>query len=94
MENFLKGNPYGQGVYFAINTFLADIFAKPNENGRKFMFRARVIAGESCIGDYQMKVPPLKKNGDRFDSTTDKDKEIYVSFHDSQCYPEYLITYI
>ena len=45
MENFLKGNPYGQGVYFAINTFLADIFAKPNENGRKFMFRARVIAG-------------------------------------------------
>ena len=57
------------------------------------MFRVRVIAGESCLGDSQMKVPPRKINGDQFDSTTDPRLEIFVCYHDSQCYPEYLISY-
>ena len=89
----ILGVAYGQGVYFAVNSHYSDSYAQRDINGGKKMFRVRVIAGESCLGNPQMKVPPKKLNGDQFDSTTDPRFEIYVCYHDSQCYPEYLITY-
>ena len=84
---------YGQGVYFAINSHYSDAYAKCNVQGVKKMFRARVVTGESCLGNSLMKVPPQKSNGIQYDSTTDPKNEIYVCYHDSQCYPDYLITY-
>ena len=60
----------------------------------KLMFRAKVLVGESCLGDPTMKVAPVKPNGESYDSTTDSTKQYIVAYHDSQCYPEYLITYI
>lgn len=49
--------------------------------------------GESIVGNEETKVPPLKSNGDPYDSTCDPDRSIFVCYHDSQCYPEYLISY-
>jgi hypothetical protein len=41
-----------------------------------------------------MKVPPNKPNGEPYDSTDDSKGEIFVCYHDNQCYPEYIITYL
>ena len=90
---FSIGVAYGQGVYFAVNSHYSDSFAKSATNGIKKMFRVQMIAGESCIGNSLMKVPPRKPNGDQFDSTTDPSFQQFVCYHDSQCYPEFLITY-
>ena len=57
------------------------------------MFRAKILAGESIVGNSSMKVPPARTKEELYDSTTDSGKSIYVCYHDSQCYPEYLITY-
>ena len=59
----------------------------------KKMFRVRILAGESTIGDVLMKVPPNQRNGEPYDTTTSDNKTIYVCYHDNQCYPEYIITY-
>ena len=40
-----------------------------------------------------MKVPPNKPNGEPYDSTCDANAQIFVCYHDNQCYPEYIITY-
>ena len=39
--------------------------------------------------------PPINSTGRLYDSIVDKpvDPEIFVIFHDKQCYPEYLITF-
>lgn len=60
----------------------------------KHMFRTKVLLGESCLGTKHMKVAPPKPNGEPYDSTHDESKQYFVAFHDSQCYPDYLITYI
>ena len=57
------------------------------------MFRTRILAGESCLGNSSMKVPPNKPNGEPYDSTCDNNMQIFVCYHDNQCYPEYIITY-
>lgn len=57
------------------------------------MFRARVLVGQSTLGNEETIVPPFKNNGERYDSTCDATKTIFVCYHDSQCYPEYLINY-
>jgi hypothetical protein len=58
------------------------------------MFRARVLIGETTIGNSSMKGAPKKTDGYEFyDSTTDRGNSIYCIFNDNQSYPEYLITY-
>lgn len=51
------------------------------------MFRVRVLIGETTLGDKTMKTRPVG-----FDSTTDGD-HVFVIYHDTQAYAEYLITY-
>ena len=57
------------------------------------MFRVRILAGESCVGNSSMREPPKNPKGVPYDSTTDQGKQIYVCYHDNQCYPEYIIIY-
>lgn len=52
------------------------------------MFLARVLIGETAIGNSSMKVPPTGK-----DTTTDG-QDIFVIYHDAGAYADYLITYI
>lgn len=51
------------------------------------MFIARVLVGNTIVGKPQMKIPPAG-----YDSTTDG-KHIFVTYYDTQAYPEYLIKY-
>ena len=88
-----NGTAYGQGVYFAVNSSYSDGYAGRTQGNFKIMFRVRVLVGDSCVGNSQMKEPPKKNTGEPFDSTTDGSKQIFVCYHDNQCYPEYIITY-
>ena len=90
---FFIGVSYGQGVYFAVNSAYSNNFAKnPNSTIRK-MIKSRVLVGESCLGNSSMREPPKKPNGEPYDSTTDQNKQVFVCYHDNQCYPEYIISY-
>ena len=61
------------------------------------MYLARVLVGQYCLGNPNMKVPP-EKHPSRpeilYESVVDSQvrPSIFVVFYDNQCYPEYLIT--
>lgn len=64
------------------------------------MYVVKVLVGEFTVGKQGMKAPPLRNDpnnpGLQYDSVVN-DKEnptIFTIFHDNQCYPEYLITFI
>ena len=74
------GMSYGQGVYFAVDSFLSNRYTDRNSREKK-MFVARVLVGESCIGDSSMKEPPINPyTNEPYDSTTDQKKRIFVLF--------------
>lgn len=85
-----NGVAFGQGVYFAVNSAYSLNYSLSSSN-QKCMIQAKVIVGESCLGNPQMKVPPNQNNQIPFDSTCDRGRTIFVCYHDNQCYPEYLI---
>ena len=87
-----NGVVYGQGVYFALNSSYSHTYTGKTVGSKK-MFRCKVLVGSSTVGNNLMKVAPLI-NGQQYDSTGDSDGTIFVIYHDNQCYPEYLITYI
>ena len=89
---------YGKGVYFAVDAryFIDDTYSRPDSQGNKYMYLARVVVGDFCVGNDKMKVPPpLPGTSDsQYDSTVDRLNEpsMHVIYHDAQAYPEYLIT--
>ncbi|XP_047456373.1 poly(ADP-ribose) polymerase family member 14-related sequence 1 isoform X2 [Mugil cephalus] len=91
---------YGNGTYFAVNAIYSahDTYSKPNQSGEKFMYLCRVLTGEFTVGQKDMKAPPSKSSSisfDLYDTVVDNvaTPSIFVVFHDSQAYPEYLITF-
>lgn len=90
---------YGDGTYFAVkaNYSADDTYSKPDPQGHKFVYLCRVLVGEFTNGAKGINVPPLKSPStiDRFDSVTDNSTapSMFIIFHDSQAYPEYLITF-
>uniref|UniRef100_A0A8C8SR85 Poly [ADP-ribose] polymerase n=1 Tax=Pelusios castaneus TaxID=367368 RepID=A0A8C8SR85_9SAUR len=91
---------YGNGTYFAVhaNYSANDAYSKPDVNGKKYMYLARVLVGEYCVGKKGIITPPSKSSTDPtdlFDSVTDnvKNPSMFVTFNDIQAYPEYLITF-
>ncbi|CAF1500720.1 unnamed protein product [Adineta ricciae] len=74
------------GVYFSSNADYSHGYTRPNANGERCMFLARVLVGRTTAGNSSMKTPPLG-----FDSTSAG--HAFVSYHDAQAYAEYLITY-
>ena len=52
--------------------------------------------GEYCEGVKDAATPPVRYDTVRFDSTVDDvvNPSIYVTFHDSQAYPEYLVKFM
>lgn len=89
---------YGQGVYFAVNPqySLSDTYSPPDNNGHKHIYMCNVLTGMFCRGDSNMRVPPDNPaaQGVPYNSTVDdiNGPKIYVSFHDANVYPAYLIT--
>ncbi|XP_073490605.1 protein mono-ADP-ribosyltransferase PARP14-like [Aquarana catesbeiana] len=90
----------GKGTYFAAEAIYSadDTYSKPDTNGYKYMYLARVLTGIYCVGNKGMIVPPAKSTSsptDLYDSATDKISapSVFVIFNDVQAYPEYLITF-
>ena len=90
---------YGKGVYFAVEASysISDTYSRPDEQGNKYMYLARVAVGEFCQGDSNMRFPPPQPGtGDLlpYDTTVDNvgQPSMYVAYHDAQAYPEYLLT--
>ncbi|KAK2839529.1 hypothetical protein Q5P01_013269 [Channa striata] len=91
---------YGNGTYFAVNAKYSaqDTYSKPNPNGEKFMYLCQVLVGDFTLGQQHMIVPPAKGGTisvERYDSVVDNVSKpsMFVIFHDTQAYPEYLITF-
>ncbi|XP_013929775.1 PREDICTED: poly [ADP-ribose] polymerase 14-like [Thamnophis sirtalis] len=89
----------GNGTYFAVNSNYSaqDTYSTPDQSGRKYMYVARVLTGDYCIGRSGQITPPSKNKAgfDLYDSVTDNMNQpsMFVIFHDAQAYPEYLITF-
>ncbi|XP_076078270.1 protein mono-ADP-ribosyltransferase PARP14-like isoform X1 [Mytilus galloprovincialis] len=91
----------GAGVYFAVNVnySVQDTYSRPDPQGHKRMFLCRVLTGEYCQGAHTMKVPPAKKGAAGshilYDTVTNdvNNPIMFVIFHDSQAFPEYLVTF-
>ncbi|XP_062993029.1 uncharacterized protein LOC134405713 [Elgaria multicarinata webbii] len=87
---------YGQGIYFAGDASRSAFYAKPDSQGHRYMFQARVLTGEYDCGSENMVLPPTKRGGrGRYDSLVDvlSKPTIFVTFFDDHAYPEYLITF-
>ncbi|XP_010712168.1 protein mono-ADP-ribosyltransferase PARP14 [Meleagris gallopavo] len=90
----------GNGTYFAVNAVYSaqDTYSKPDTSGRKYMYLARVLTGEFCVGSRGLVTPPPKHSTDPtdlYDSVVDdvNAPNMFVIFNDIQAYPEYLITF-
>ncbi|NXH34828.1 PAR14 polymerase, partial [Myiagra hebetior] len=91
---------FGNGTYFAVNANYSarDTYSKPDVNGRKYMYLARVLVGEYSQGIKGAITPASKNAGnsiDLYDSSTDNVSQpsMFIIFNDIQAYPEYLITF-
>ncbi|XP_072197855.1 protein mono-ADP-ribosyltransferase PARP14-like isoform X2 [Excalfactoria chinensis] len=91
---------YGNGTYFAVDAAYSaqDTYSRPDSNGRKYMYLARVLTGEFCAGSKGLATPPPKCSADPtdlYDSVVDDmaSPKMFVIFNDIQAYPEYLITF-
>lgn len=86
----------GNGVYFAVDpNYSAQGYAKPDPQGHKRMYLARVLVGDFTTGKAGLLAPPVKSssNADQYDSVSDSGQTMFVIFHDIQAYPEHLITF-
>ncbi|NXN73409.1 PAR15 polymerase, partial [Himantopus himantopus] len=91
---------FGNGTYFAVNASYSasDTYSKPDVDGKKYMYLARVLVGEYSRGT-KGSITPAAKNAsnsiDLFDSSTDNVNQpsMFIIFNDIQAYPEYLITF-
>lgn len=89
---------YGKGVYFALNSELStrDIYSPPDPSSQeRNIFQCRVLVGHPVVGSERLNVLPTRQGHILYDSATDdmRNPSLYVIFHDSQAYPEYIITF-
>ncbi|KAI7793217.1 protein mono-ADP-ribosyltransferase PARP14-like [Triplophysa rosa] len=94
----MHGAMYGNGTYFAVDArYSAKGYSKPDANGHKRMYLARVLVGDFTQGKPGILVPPAKSSNsaDLYNSVTDNTNSpsMFVIFNDVQAYPEYLITF-
>ena len=92
-----SGVKYGHGAYFARDASYSLCYAMGGDAGGRYMYLARVLVGQYCVGNSSMKVPPPKNPSTPeilYESVVDNqgNPSIFVVFYDNQCYPEYLIT--
>jgi poly [ADP-ribose] polymerase 10/14/15 len=99
-----KTYAYGRGTYFARDASMAcnAKYATPDRSSNNINIRAillcRVAVGYYTIPDnVDGIIPPTKKydTSETYDTTVDNmnDPSIFVTYHDAQAYPEYLINF-
>ncbi|XP_031657998.1 uncharacterized protein LOC109867464 [Oncorhynchus kisutch] len=92
---------YGDGTYFAKETWYScqDAYSNPDASGLKYMYRARVLVGNPCLGVGGMKEPNPLNPTDLHQGLHDcavndlQNPFIYVVFCDAGAYPDYLISF-
>ena len=86
---------YGKGVYFARDASYSDNYAREAAGGIRRMFLCRVVVGQWCQGHNERLVPDVRVGQTLYDSTVNSlsDPIMWVTYHDAQAYPEYLIKY-
>ena len=90
---------YGKGVYFARDASYSTskTYSRPDANGVQHMFACRVVIGEFCKGKTNALTPDVRNpaTNELYDSTVDdvSGPKIFVTYHDSQPYAEYLIKF-
>jgi poly [ADP-ribose] polymerase 10/14/15 len=95
---------YGKGVYFARDASYSayPIYSIPDSKNHQYMLACKVIVGEYCPGIRDALTPDIRDPSTQtlYDSTigllrddTMADPSIYVTYHDAQAYPEYLIKF-
>jgi poly [ADP-ribose] polymerase 10/14/15 len=88
---------YGKGVYMARDASYSSskAYAAPDAAGIQRMFLCRVVVGEYCQGVKDALAPSLRDAEKHllYDTTVDnmRDPSIFVTYHDAQVYPEYLV---
>nr|XP_058949793.1 protein mono-ADP-ribosyltransferase PARP15-like [Pocillopora verrucosa] len=92
------GTAYGLGVYFAREARYSVNYTGRVGYGGRYMYLAKVLVGQYCVGNPSMKVPPPKNSSKPeilYNSVVDNQSSpsIFVVFSDYQSYPEYLITF-
>ena len=92
-----SGVAFGRGTYFARDAKDSIRYAEGGVGSPRYMYLARVLVGQYCVGDFSMIVPPAKNKSRPailYESVVDYqgNPSIFVVFCDNQCYPEYLIT--
>jgi len=88
---------FGKGAYFAGHSEYSERYAAPDKYGNRRMFLCRVAVGDWCVGKKDQLTPDSKpgKTTELFDSTVNDiaNPSIFVVYHDTQVYPEYIVTY-
>mmetsp|Transcript_547 Transcript_547/g.723 ORF Transcript_547/g.723 Transcript_547/m.723 type:complete len:170 (-) Transcript_547:45-554(-) len=95
---------YGKGVYFARDASYSAYkkYSVPDPRGFQYMLACRVVVGEYCKGVQDALTPAVRdaKTHSLYDSTVGlssndnlSNPSIYVTYHDAQAYPEYLIQF-
>ena len=90
---------FGKGVYFARDASYSscDTYSPPNSSGHKYILACNVVVGEFCRGKRDARTPDLRDAARNilYDSTVDQpaNASLYVTYHDAQAYPEYVIIY-
>lgn len=87
----------GKGVYFARDAAYSasSTYSRPNGSGEQHMFVCRVVVGEYCQGRSGIPAPDVRSGHTLYDSTVDNmsNPNMYVTYHDAQAYPEYLVKF-
>jgi len=82
---------YGRGTYFAANArySLDPLFAVPNSQGNQFLFISRYCIGTPVLGTSNL----FPSTDESYHTAVDNlsTPKIFVSFHDDQSYPEFMV---
>ncbi|KAJ8007573.1 hypothetical protein DPEC_G00095440 [Dallia pectoralis] len=88
---------HGVGMYFALDASYSanPRYTPPDQVGLRRMYVARVLTGHYTVGNSTMRHTPRRTSTDNYDSLVDNQRRptMFVTFHDDQAYPEYLITF-
>ena len=92
---------YGKGVYFARDASYSTypLYSPADGRGLQTIFAVRVVVGAWSKGVKDALTPEVRDAAKNplYDSTVDtdpgKEPSIYVTYHDAQAYPEYLIKF-
>lgn len=86
---------FGKGVYFARDAAYSSskTYSAPDSSSVQYMFLCRVVVGEFCQGRNEAPAPDVRTGHQLYDATVDNmsSPSIFVTYHDAQAYPEYLV---